>query len=800
MDKIQSSLPPTNGNGNGKHLQVLPFISPTQQMPEEREPDELNLRQLLSVVRRRALVIVGVTVAVTSAIGFWTLNQTPKYESKFQLLVEPVTEEGKLDKLTQAPGANDAPSSVLDYDTQIQVLRSPNLMAPIIEEIQKRCQELRKSCEDVSYDSLINGGQLHINRLEQTKILEVRYRDADPKKVRLVLHEVARGYLRYSLQERQINLKKGIQFVESQLPQLSGRVDKLQGQLQAFRQQYNLLDPESQAQQLATRASTIEQQQLETQVALREAQSLYTAISQQMKLTPNQAIATSNLSEAPRYQQLLNKLQEVEAGLATELARFTEDNPSIVALRNQQRNLLPLLEQEAQKVLGTSLSGAGVSNDSPSTIRLELTQQLVDAANKMQVLQVRQNAIARAQRSISQEINQMPAIARQYTDLQRQLNVATESLNRFLGVRESLQIEIAQKSLPWQIILKPQVPQFPVSPNTERNIMLGAIAGLLLGMGTALLVERLDNVFHSPDELKDRTKLPLLGIIPYHKQLKKKKPSPQAAEMMSSTDSTDTPNTSDSSEEADSLELTGSERAVERKPRWYTTSPFLESFRSLHTNIRFLGSDTPIHSLLISSATPSDGKSTVAVHLAQAAAAMGQRVLLVDADLRRPEVHNLLGLENQVGLSNVIATGLTAKQAIQRLPTWDHLYVLPAGQLPPDPTRLLSSKKMQYLMEQFHAVFDLVIYDTPPVLGLADGRLLAARTDGVVMVVGLGKTDRSGLTQALDSMRIANATVLGMVANGVRGYTTNSYYHYQHYYATESEVLRAKQLLQKRMG
>jgi Mrp family chromosome partitioning ATPase len=107
---------------------------------------------------------------------------------------------------------------------------------------------------------------------------------------------------------------------------------------------------------------------------------------------------------------------------------------------------------------------------------------------------------------------------------------------------------------------------------------------------------------------------------------------------------------------------------------------------------------------------------------------------------------------------------------------------------------------MQYLMEQFHAVFDLVIYDTPPVLGLADGRLLAAHTDGVVMVAGLGRTDRSALMQALDNMRISNASVLGVVANGVKGYTTSSYYHYQHYYTPESEVLKAKKLLQKRIG
>ena len=647
----------TNNNGKGKPLQSVPLIY--QAKLPENEPDELNLRQLLGMIRRRALVIAGVSIAVTSAIGFWTMKQTPKYEGKFQLLVEPVTEQGNLDNLTQILGSQNnqssrKSSSSLDYDTQIQVLRSPNLMSPIIEEIEKRYK-------DVNYDSLLGSNQLTISQLEETKILEVRYRDTDPKKVQFVLHQVARGYLRYSLRERQTNLRQGIQFVDSQLPQLRARVDKLQGELQAFRQQNNLLDPESQAQQLANRVSTIEGEQLDTQVKLREARSLYTTLSAQLGLSPNQAIATATLSEAPGYLELLKQLSEVETKIATESVRFTEDSPTIQSLRERRRSLLLLLKEESEKVLGRSLAAdGGASNASPSQIRMELTKQLVNAANEIQVLQVRQSAIAQAERSLNQQVKQMPVIARQYTDFQRELNVVTESLNRFLGVRQNLEIEAAQKALPWQIILKPKQPEEPVSPNPERNMILGTIAGLLLGTGAALLIERLDNVFHSPDELKDRTKLPLLGVIPYCKQLKQMTPVATMTELMPSEESP-------------------TSQRNRRKPQWYQASPFLESFRSLHTNIRFLGSDTPIHSIVISSATPADGKSTVAVHLAQAAAAMGQRVLLVDADLRRPQVHNVLGLENQVGLSNVIATGLTAKQAIQRLPMWDHLYVLTAG-------------------------------------------------------------------------------------------------------------------------
>jgi capsular exopolysaccharide synthesis family protein len=174
----------------------------------------------------------------------------------------------------------------------------------------------------------------------------------------------------------------------------------------------------------------------------------------------------------------------------------------------------------------------------------------------------------------------------------------------------------------------------------------------------------------------------------------------------------------------------------------------------------------------------------MAIHLAQTAAAIGQRVLLVDSDLRRPQLHVRLGLPNEQGLTDVITTDLSLNDAIQRSPIEENLFVMTAGQATTDSIKLLSSDKMQYLMEQFQAFFDLVIYDTPPLLGLADGNLLAANTDGIVLVVGIEKTDRSMLTKALDGLKISGAPVLGVVANGIKGYTPSSYTSYHRQYQT----------------
>jgi uncharacterized protein involved in exopolysaccharide biosynthesis len=195
--------------------------------------------------------------------------------------------------------------------------------------------------------------KLAINRLSETKILEVSYQDSDPQKIQFILEKVADGYVDYSLSQQQNSLQQGIKFVENekQLEKQYERVDKLQEKLQQFRQKYNLIDPETQGELLTNRVSSIVQQRQETQSRLGETRSLYSTLQKQLGLEPNQALAMAALSEAPRYQQLLNQLSEVESKIAAESARFTQESPNIQKLLEQRENLLPLLRQEAVGVL-----------------------------------------------------------------------------------------------------------------------------------------------------------------------------------------------------------------------------------------------------------------------------------------------------------------------------------------------------------------------------------------------------------------------------------------------------------------
>ena len=222
-----------------------------------------------------------------------------------------------------------------------------------------------------------------------------------------------------------------------------------------------------------------------------------------------------------------------------------------------------------------------------------------------------------------------------------------------------------------------------------------------------------------------------------------------------------------------------------------SNSQFLESLHSLYTNIRFLSFDTPIRSLTIISVASKEGRSTIALQLAQTAAAMGQRTLLVDADLRSPTIHTMLDLPNVKGLSDAIvedidflclihnldsiskkANANRVSEAVTRqkaeFQSADNLFVLTAGQIPPNPVNLLSSSQMQNLVKQFEANFNLVIYDTSPLFETADSSLLAAYTDASLLVVGLGRTNQSMLKTAMERLKISATSILGVVTNEAR--------------------------------
>ena len=701
-----------------------PQFQPSQ--PPEEQQGDWNAKRVLGVLKRRWHIVSAIAIVVASYMVGTSLAVKPQYQGQFRLLVEPVNAGS--DNISQIASGTNAPSTIstLDYDTQIQVLQSPEL-------IEKVTHSLRSSYPDLNYGAIVGG--LSISQVGKTKILLISYQGTNPIRMQAVLEQLTKVYLEYSLSQRQTNLRQGIQFVEKQLPISQQRVDDLQRQLQSFRQQNFLLDPDSKAEQITGQISAMNQQRSQIDQALTSAKA-------DLALTKDATGIVTTLNQASRYQQLIGQLREIEVQIAEERTRFGSQSLTIQVLEEKRNNLIPLLQQEARQTMNGKAA---------------------ELVTRMQTLQIQRGALDQAQIQASKSFQQLPGLSRQYTDLQRELQVATESLSRFLVARETLQIQASQSEIPWQLV-EPSSVVSTTSANRAKDLMTALAIGAAVGLAVAILLELLANTYQTVDELKKKIKLPILGQVPFQPKLRDAQGSLSIGRSLLNRLSHLVPNPVD----LGSAVLTAALPANFTPPNSvYGSSEFVEALRILYANLQLRSLDQPVQSVIVSSAESGDGKTTIAVQLAQAVAAMGKRVLLVDADLRRPSVHTQLQLENRQGLFEVITNNLPVREALQSLPHLPLCKVLVAGQPPNDPAQILASKQMHQYMAAFQQTADLIIYDTPPLDGLADASLLAPYTDGILFVIGLGKTNRSTLTQTLESLKISRVPILGLVCNAL---------------------------------
>ncbi|HSF73141.1 MAG TPA: polysaccharide biosynthesis tyrosine autokinase [Microcoleus sp.] len=619
--------------------------------------------------------------------------------------------------------------SSVDYQSLTRVLKTPEVLIPLVDKLQERYPNF-------DYQTLNN--RLIIQRVTflqdgkegGTKILDIRYRDPNPKRIKYVLEETERYYREYMDKEHLRVTKQSIDFIARQMPPLQQKVDNLQQELQILKIKYNFNEPGLRNRSLSDQLDNLTNRRLEVQVQLAQSRQQYETYKKRALTGDNRWIVEISPKS---YENLISKVTEIESQLALSSTQFYENSLPIQSLRDKQQSLRSLMQREAESVL------------------FQMKSQL-------EQLEARDRVLANSENLQKAKIAQMPQAQRRYEDIQFKLEIAKNTLKLFLEKQKTLQLDAGQIDGGWQIISKPQLVTdengvlAPVTQKpTRQHLMIAIVISSLLGISIGFLVEVLNTVFHTPEEIKSATKRPLLGVIPIAKAMK----------INSRRGGSVSPKFTISSD-------TNSESLKAIIVSHDKDFSVIEAFHYLYTNIQLLNAEHPITSLTITSTIKGEGKSTVAVYLAKTASAVGKRVLLVDANMRFPQLHTYLGLSNKKGLSNTLSSDLSLNEVIQRLPDDEHLFVLTAGTIPPDPITLLSSKKMHYLKEQFLALFDLVIYDTPPLMGVADGHLLASQTEGTVLIVKIEKTDRDLVKKALDQLNIADFQVLGVVANGVK--------------------------------
>ncbi len=711
----------------------------------------IQLRELWRALRRRKRLVLSVAAGVAALAMATTVAKrltNPVFEGTFQLLISDPINSGGQSGSAGAGAAGDLGGGVVeslarnrtsvDIPTLIQALSSPMVLDPVR-------RSLGEAGPILDSLSITQAGDRRQNGLVQG-VLVASLRGRQPAEVKQALQQLSRAYLGYALSQRQERLSEGLRFLDRQEPVLQQQVNNLQKQLADFRRRHNLLAPETEAGALKTEAASLE-------VKLRQLEGERARLMRLRRDVANGTLTAANFSSGSSGSNAsagatgsadgvvvtqarsdrLDQLRSVEQQLSEARAVYRSDTPRIanlVALRNQ---LTRDLRGDQLQALDTALS---LNYTRASVLRQQIAQ-------------------------VDRQFLRQPNLIRDYENLQQQLKVAQGNLAGFLTTRSNFQLEQAQNTVPWRVIAPPAVQGFPVEPKLRQGLMQALLLGVAAGVGAGLLRDRFDHVFHSPAEVKEDLNEPLLGHIPhvaFFKGVREDNRFLLQELDLSNNESATSGNAPD-------------DNSVPERLSGYQRFFYQEALRNLFTSLRFLNSDQPLRSVALTSSLPAEGKSLVNVLLAKTLSEMGQRVLLVDADLRKPQLHHRLGLNNLTGLSNLLTEeDLQWQDVVQSVEGYQGWQVLTAGRRPPDPARLLSSARMHELVRELAAShqFDLVLYDTPPVLGLADAALVAQHLDGLMLLVSLSRVDRSLPLEAAQRIRSSGASLLGVVTNAIK--------------------------------
>lgn len=697
--------------------------------------------QMFAVLWRRRFWLLGALSAALSVATVVTLISEPTYESTMQLLIE-ANYQGKTERGLD-PESEFADSNVeIDYATQINVMRSSLLL-------ERAVDILRLKYPDITVEKIKK--KLELAQLQEekvnTKIVEAIYTDNDPIKTQEVLDAIYKIYQVYNREQQEQRLKKGLKFINEQLPEVRNSVDQSEAKLEKFRKEHNLIDPGQQSVAITQELNAIQQERQAIRTQLQDVQARYNAVQKQLARSPQQALISSRLSQSSRYQTLLNELQKTEMALAQRRVVFTDDDPLIQKLIEQRKSQLTLLQTEVGRTLGqvpTQLNNKGeglLAEGQLGAIDQNLTGQLVEVQTSQAALKARENSMAQVEQQLRAELNQFPALLAEYNRLVPLVQLNRDKLQQLLKAQQELSLEIARGGFDWQALEVPELGE-QVGPNITRNLLLGAVAGLMLGSAAAFVREVSDDAVRNSEELEKQVALPLLGTTPELPQ-------------------------TNASEPVVSLPFGKPEVPAPWTVQVSNWPPSWESLDVIYKNIQLLNSVSSLRSLMITSALSGEGKSTLALGLALSAARLHQRVLLIDADLRRPNLHKVLGLANEQGLSTLLTSDVAAPSESSIQSSGSYIDILTAGPVPQDPANLLSSERMRQLMARFEQNYDLVLVDAPPVLGMVDAIIAASFCSGVVLVSRIGQVTKTELTQA--TAMLSRLNVIGVVANDTNG-------------------------------
>ena len=710
--------------------------------------EDFFVRELLQTFRKRwksAAIAFG---SVFGVLFLATVLQTPLYESETLILLDKKQNNSILPDEGLAATLYDSEN----LSTEIEILRSYSLVKNAIKSQPQVFEGL--TIEDVR-ENLI------IRQAGDADVLIISYVNENPETARAILEVLGSTYVNYSFDRQRSQAANGVNFVGEQLPEAQNELQKVTKAVRDFRQKYGMVNPDVYAAKLSEQKQELEQLVKDAQTTLNAKEREYKQLQTQLgkvQQDPDQALAYAVLSEDATYQNLANQLSNIEAEYALKSTKFNSNHPVILDLSDRREAIRKLVEARAKENLGENTANIDIKKASPVAeregIKQNLTSQLIQAETAIVSWQAQIEGIKRAQTEVLENFRELPQLQQTFSQLQRQLKVKSQTVDFLLQKQQELEIAKAQEIAPWEIIEPPLLPEDPISPNKTRGTILALVAGCISGIATAMLMQRFDPKVKQVEEIRQLTDLPMLGTIPRVSE-------PKINLARSSSDNQLSPS--------------------------YNYSAFTESLLAVAMNLRYLGSSSDkIKSLSITSANAAEGKSTFTYNLALVLADLGLRVLIVDADLRKPKLHKLAGVENTQGLSTAIATEGSWLDLV--LPgNTKNVHILTSGPKFPNPVGMLNSPKMKKMIAEWEEFYDYVLIDTPPASLMADAQIVASQVDSLIFVSGVNKANRGAIRRAMEQLQGTNTNIAGFVANFIDRDHSYYAYSYDDYYQSYSD-------------
>ncbi len=721
----------------------LSVKQPSFEQPSFEQPS-FEIDQYWLILKRRFVPALGIFLLIVVLGTVKTIFKKPIYEARASLKLRTINPSSSL--TTDISKEIGVLSPLADKSnpliTEAEVIRSQPLIEKTISELQLT--------DDLGQPSTVEEilEALNVKEVSSTDILRISYQHTDPKLAAQIVNTLVNNYIDNNTQVNRSEAVLAREFLQKQLPKAEKNLEELEASILKIQQENQIISLEEESASIAKSLQEVRRSIAETRSQLANSRSKSEYISNQLGVNSQQALIATAVNQSSAVEQSLQKLQELESQLAEQQGRFTETNPKIIKLKEQIILQQELVEKQITDVAGNQAKNL-FNSSQLGTKQQELASELVklEANNIGLVKQL--ESLTQIEKIQQQRANILPKLGFQLRQLERKLAVSQDSYNLLLNKLNNIEIAENQNIGNVRVLSTATVPQKPINSRAI-GYMASIFLGLISAVGVIYILEIMDRSLKTVEDAKQLLGYTGLGIIP-------------------EIDRTKLPILSISNNADSTVPI-----AIVKH---YPASAISECYRILHSNLKFLCSDKKINTVVITSSTSGEGKSSIAANLASAMAQVGKKVLLLDANLHAPIQHRIWDVYTKPGLSNFITEKLTIDSVTHKVMT--NLDLIASGTIPSSPATLLDSQRMKSLIDHCETIYDFIIIDSPALNKAADALTLGVMADGVLLTLKQGHVKSSEAKFAQELLEQSGQNILGIVFNGVNSSVESHNYTYQ---------------------